>query len=254
MKPRIGGEGAARPLPHIAIDLSQAPLPGLRRRRAQAPRLDEVAAQRLAKRGMFPLDLGRQSSAGPGRKRVGLVIAHMRDRRVRIDRLRAAQRHRPVAAVALLPIERRAPAFRLHARPSRRKPEQRRPIAAVGHERHPFRIGDEPVREFIRFEQHAMARPLAVEAEPLAVMSDLDHAAIEFAVRGRRAVGPADRQRPRIPVGRTQGVLRKQMQDVGQQQFLMLLLVIAAEFDQFGDGGPRSSCMSEPIARSTWSR
>ena len=81
-----------------------------------------------------------------------------------------------------------------------------------------------------------MPRPFAIEGEAFAVVSDLHHAAIEFAVRRRRAVGLADRNRAGILVGRTQRVLREQMQDVGQQQFLMLLLVIAAELDQPGDG------------------
>ena len=154
---------------------------------------------------MLPLEFGRQPSPGPGREGVSLEIADMANGRGGIDRLRAAQRHRPEAVVALFPIERRRPAFRLHRRPSRGEPEQRLPIAAVGDELHPFRIGDEPIREFVRFDQHAMARPLAIEAEALAVVSDLDDAAIEFAVRRRRAVGLADRQRARILVGWTQG-------------------------------------------------
>ena len=160
----------------------------------------------------------------------------MRDRRVGIDRLRPAQRHRPVAVLALVPVKRRGPSFRQHGRPSGGEPEQRISIAAVGHERHPFRIGDEPVREFVRFEQHAMPRPLAIEGEACAVVSDLHHAAIELPIGRRRAVGLADRDRAGILVGRTQRVLREQMQDVGEQQFLMLLFVIAAEFDQLGDG------------------
>ena len=84
-----------------------------------------------------------------------------------------------------------------------------------------------------------MPRPLAVEAKALAVVSDLHHAAIEFAVRRRRAVGLADCNGARILVGRTQRVLREQVQNVGEQQFLMLLFVIAAEFDQRGDRGAK---------------
>ena len=53
----------------------------------------------------------------------------------------------------------------------------------------------------------------------------------------RRAVGVSDRDRARILVGGMQRVLREQMQNVGQQQFLMLLFVIAAELDQIGDRG-----------------
>src|ERR1700722_19392425 len=36
LEARVGGKGAARPLPHIAVDLTQARLPSLRRRRTQA--------------------------------------------------------------------------------------------------------------------------------------------------------------------------------------------------------------------------
>ncbi len=68
-------------------------------------------------------------------------------------------------------------------------------------------------------------------------MPDFDDAAIELAIGRRRAVGLADRDRAWILVGRMQRVLREQVQDVGQQQFLMLLFMVAAELDQRGDGG-----------------
>ena len=42
-------------------------------------------------------------------------------------------------------------------------------------------------------------------------------------------------KRPRRIVGRRDRVLREGVQDVGQHQFLMLLLVIEADFDQRGD-------------------
>ena len=84
-----------------------------------------------------------------------------------------------------------------------------------------------------------MPRPLAIESKALAIVSDLHHAPIELAIRRRRAVGLADRNGPRILVGRTQRVLREQVQNVGKQQLLMLLLVIAAELDQLGDWGAK---------------
>ena len=84
-----------------------------------------------------------------------------------------------------------------------------------------------------------MARPLAIEAEALPVVSDLHHAAVEFAICRRGAVRLADCDGARVLVGRTQRVLREQVQNVSEQQFLMLLLVIAAEFDQLGDRGAK---------------
>ncbi len=185
---------------------------------------------------MLPLEFTGQPAAGPGRKRVSLVVADVGNRRGRINGLRPAQRHRPVAVLALLPIKRRAPAFRLHRRPSGGEPEQGRPVAAVGHELHPLRIGDKAIREFKRFDQRTMPRPLAIEGEAFAVVSDFHYAAIELPIGRRRAIGLADRNWAWIFVSRTQRVLREQVQDIGQQQFLMLLFMIAAEFDQFGDG------------------
>ena len=161
----------------------------------------------------------------------------MRDRRGRVDGLRAAQRHGPIAVVARFPIERRAPAFRLHRRPASREPDKGRAIAAVGHELHPFGVADQSVRKLERLDERAMPRALAIEGEALAIVSHLNAAAVEFVIGRRRVVGLADRDGAWILVSRMQRVLREQMQDVGQQQFLMLLFMIAAELDQRCDCG-----------------
>ena len=84
-----------------------------------------------------------------------------------------------------------------------------------------------------------MPRPLAIEGEALAVVPDLDDAAIVLAIIRWRAVGPGDRDRAGIPIGRTQGVLREQVKDVGEQKLLMLLFMIAAEFDQIRNSGDK---------------
>ena len=82
-----------------------------------------------------------------------------------------------------------------------------------------------------------MPRPLAIEGEAVAVVSDLDHAAVERAIASGQTIDFADRDRAGVFIGWTQGALREQVQDIGQQQFLVLLFVIAAEFDQFSDSG-----------------
>ncbi len=161
----------------------------------------------------------------------------MANRRGGVDRLRAAQRHRPIAVVARFPIERRAPAFRLDRRPASREPDEGRAIAAVGHELHPFGVADQSVRKLERLDERAMPRPLAIEGEARAIVSHLNDAAVELPIGRRRAVGLADRDGAWIFIGRTQRVLREQMQNVGQQQFLMLLFMIAAELDQRCDCG-----------------
>ena len=88
----------------------------------------------------------------------------------------------------------------------------------------------------VGFDKRAMARPLAIETEAAAVVSDLHDPAIERLVASGRIVGLADRQWTGIFVSRMQRVLREQVQNIREQQFLMLLFVIAAEFDQLGDG------------------
>ena len=62
------------------------------------------------------------------------------------------------------------------------------------------------------------------------------------AAQSKKRVGPA-RGRRLPPVGqdrRRQRVLRERVQHVGQQQFLVLLLVLQAEFHQRRVGGRRA--------------
>ena len=82
-----------------------------------------------------------------------------------------------------------------------------------------------------------MSRALAIEGEALAVMPYFNDAAIKPAIGRRRIVGPADRERARVFIRRMQRVLGKQVEDVGEQQLLMLLFMVAAELDQRGHGG-----------------
>ena len=53
-----------------------------------------------------------------------------------------------------------------------------------------------------------------------------------FSVTHSSPVRVASREAPRRVIGRRDRVLRERMQDVGQHQFLMLLLVVEADFDQ----------------------
>ncbi len=64
-----------------------------------------------------------------------------------------------------------------------------------------------------------------------------------------------DRQRDRFLVRGTQGILRKQVQNVGQQQFLMLLLVMTAQLNDFERPlAPAAVCKSCVTPKSTYSR
>ncbi len=80
-----------------------------------------------------------------------------------------------------------------------------------------------------------MARALIVEGKTLAVMADLDEPAIEVRIgqsRGHARVDGLVRL-----IGGVDRVLRKCMQDIGQQQLLMLLFMVQTELDQRGDLG-----------------
>ena len=75
-----------------------------------------------------------------------------------------------------------------------------------------------------------MRRSLVVEGEALAPMTDLDDASREIEHPG--GTGGAARLPPAGQDGGRQGVLREQMQRIGQQQLLMLLLVLRPELDK----------------------
>ena len=80
-----------------------------------------------------------------------------------------------------------------------------------------------------------MARPLAVEREAVAGCADLDDA---LAATSMPAIERLDRdgmaaRAAKLAIGRLERVLGEGREDVGQQQLLVLLLVIDAELDQF---------------------
>lgn len=97
-----------------------------------------------------------------------------------------------------------------------------------------------------------MARPLIVEGEAAARMPDLDDAARKVdPVHGRNRACGRRRRRCVDRVGRVggEGVL-----DVGQHQFLVLLLVMQAELDQGHRIGGRRFPQQLLHGQSTWAR
>ena len=115
-------------------------------------------------------------------------------------------------------------------------------IAAVLDEGAPFTIGDEPVGERMALQPYGMPRAFAVERETLPVVTDLGGTGttLDPAHRLRRHARPSGLGGPQR--GRER-VLREQMQQIGDEQFLVLLLVMRAELDQilrrFGQIVPR---------------
>ena len=197
------------------------------------PRAAQIARDLELRRRVFPFRLGRQARAAPAREGVGLVIADMHDGRVGLDRPQAGERHRMPGAADFAPVQRRIPFFAHDGLPTVREPMRRFAIAAGRHEFEPLGIGDQAIGQAIRFEQHAMARALVVEGKPVAVVPHFHDAAVEGDEFQRR--GFAHHRGHERRIGGVRRILREGVQDVGQQQFLMLLLVIEPQLDQRHD-------------------
>ncbi len=86
------------------------------------------------------------------------------------------------------------------------------------------------VGQRIRRQKAAVAWAFVVEGEPSAGMPGLDQPTFELHPfqRHRRH----RHQRPARPVHRRERVARQQVQQVGEQQFLVLLFVLQAQIDQ----------------------
>jgi len=167
----------------------------------------------------------------------------MRHRRVERERPQARQRHlQPRAAVlGQLPVQRRLPALRLHGVPAVGQPQLRIRVAAGLDEREPLAVGHGARGQAERPQRDDVARRLVVERERRAGVARLDVAAVEPDPAGRRGRGRG-RRVVAHPHRRAQRVLREQVQQVGEDQLLVLLLVVQAQLDQVaGRGGqPRA--------------
>jgi hypothetical protein len=123
----------------------------------------------------------------------------------------------------------RQPFARATSKPFR-EPQLGALVAAVLDEREEFGVGRRPRSELEAVEVHAMPRRLVVEREERPGVSDLDEAGL-VAVPAQRRSG-ALRALGRLDVGGIQRTARKEVLQVGEDQLLMLLLVVEAEFEQ----------------------
>ena len=98
----------------------------------------------------------------------------------------------------------------------------------------------------MRLHQRLVAGCLVVERKLTPSKTHLDHAAMTFdpAHRGRHG-GQPQRRPARGLVGGQHRVARQRMQDVGEQQFLVLLFVIQPQGDDRLDGGPLAAAFLE---------
>ena len=139
------------------------------------------------------------------------------------------------AFVLLAPIAGRLPAFRLHDRPAIRQPQRRRRIAAGRDEFQPFGVADEMTRDAHLRDQFVVPRRFVVEAEAVALVANGMNAGRHIDIDAARANTSWNlRSAGRLPVrviSRIGRVLREGVQDVGDQQFLVLLFVMQADLE-----------------------
>src|SRR5262249_32655865 len=130
-------------------------------------------------RRALPLGLGREPRARPARVGVGLVVAHVAHGLVGPQRRHAREGEAPPLAVALLPVEGRAPAARERGGETVGEPELRARVAAVAHELEVLGVGHGPRGELEGLDEDAVARALVVEGEAAAGAADLAQTGVE---------------------------------------------------------------------------
>ena len=109
-----------------------------------------------------------------------------------------------------------------------------RVIAAVGDELGPFAIGDAAVGDGVRVKQGAVARALAIEGEAVGASADLDQpfAPGKEGHRLERATSQGESRSQCGAIDRLGRIFGEGGEDVGQEQFLVLLLMLDPERDQ----------------------
>ncbi len=203
----------------------------------QISRLTQIATHRFVSGDGLPFIFAWQAFPGPARVGVGLVETHVAHRFVFVERAHAGEREQPPVAVGIFPVKRCLPGFFAHAAPAIREPEFRTLITAGLDELEVLAVRDQPRSQRIRCQQHAMARAFVIETKAGAVMPDFLHAARLFDPFERR-VASGGRDRQVGAVGRPERIDREVVLDIRQQQFLMLLFMMAAEHHARRDFGP----------------
>ncbi len=125
------------------------------------------------------------------------------------------------------PVDRSRPLLALYHRPTVGQPQGGVPVAAVADELQEFGIRRRADRQLEGCEKHPMTRQLIVKREARALMPDLEQTAVEVLIGERRS--SARRARRMLRESRQQRIAREQVFDVGEQQFLVLLLVVQSE-------------------------
>src|SRR5690606_1827091 len=128
-----------------------------------------------------------------------------------------------------LPVERRLGSFRLEPLPAVGEPGLRPPVAPVLDEREELPAGDGAAAEQEGAQEERVPRSLVVEGEAVGARADLDDASL---VRDPGpAAGRAARGRGLGDAARSEHVARERELEVGEEQLLVLLLVLEAELE-----------------------
>src|SRR5262249_30480070 len=194
-----------------------------------------------------PFELGGEPIPGPAGKGIGLVIADMGHRRGEVDRPEANQAHLHVAAFRLFEIKRPLPTLAVHRVPAVCEPKRRRGIAAVLGELDPLGVGHAARGELERTDQLLVTRAFVVIGEAIAIMPDLEDPAVKGHEGWRRSLARGHAG-PRLAIGRLERFCGEWRKNVGEEQLLVLLLVIDAELDELSRLGPKR-LLEQPAKR-----
>ncbi len=243
VKAGVGQVGAGRPFPHAAPEGLQTVSGRVISGQGKPPRvIGELrwrrARQGLAARGGLPLELGRQTRTCPAGVGIGFVKTDVSHGRLRQQGLQAVQGHGlGVKAIAVrLPVGGCANVLLLHPAPAVGQPESGCGVAVVGDEVEPVGVAHRALGQGVVVQPDAVARAFVVEGEAFVGMADVGQTSGKthpaHRLRVLRCGHGAGRGAGHGAIRGVQRVLRKQMQQIGEQQFLMLLLVVQPKFEQ----------------------
>src|SRR6266478_9626129 len=141
----------------------------------------------------------------------------------------------PPSSISFGPVKRCLPALFVHCHPSEREPELRPPVTIVFDECDVLAVRYGPRGQRKCGNQRLMPGPFVVIGEPVAVMANRDWRFLELdkmirtALRCRPFFGAHGVTRPTRTKDRIKRILREHVLDIGDEQFLMLLLMMPSE-------------------------
>src|SRR6266436_6064275 len=179
----------------------------------------------------LPLKFSGHTRSRPSRKGVSFVQAHVAHRLVFFYAASAREGElHPLTQRRFFPVQRRGPSAGLHDLPSVREPELGPRVTAIFNEREIFAASDQTSCQPERRDKNFVARRFIVKAEGMGHSADFTQA---FSIRLRLLCDACLAHGLRYAViRRPQRAGPERMLDVGNDQLLMLLLVIASQLNQ----------------------